>query len=245
MKSIKKNILFLLFLSILVNLVGTKVLLIEDSPYCNQDNPDNFIKFYITEIFKKLDITPDFEYVSHDEVMNRIDKNDFFITTPFYIPKRLSNRILVSEKLYTFKNHVFYNELIYNHLDINSLTDLKTYIIGSNAFYKHEQALRKAGLTIHYSRNNIESIQKLTEQKVSFVIEEKIKGLMYLNQSTGKFKENIKFYDISFFHEDIFIGAAINNNESVRLMEKINTVLLDSALMNQIEENFINQILVK
>ncbi|MCK9328291.1 MAG: transporter substrate-binding domain-containing protein [Candidatus Cloacimonetes bacterium] len=239
----KKIIIFIIFVLIFFSLSAANILLIHNPPYSHKENENNIVKYFIEEIFTELQIETHYEYVSLEDAMKRIDNNDFFIATPYFKPRNMSNKILLSDTLCTLKHVAFYNENIYNKIKINELNDLQTYIVGSNAYYKYEPMLRKAGLTVHYSNNNIESQQKLTDQQIDFVIEEEIKGLIYLNQTTGKYKNNIKYQYLNSLNENIFLCAAKDNEKSVNLINQINSLLNNKDFIDKLKVKYINNFL--
>lgn len=234
-----KNYLFIFYLLFTVSAFANTVAIIHNPPYTSIDQQPGIIRYLIEEIYKELDLKVTFVEVDHNEAMQMIDDNEFFIAAPYYRPVRMSNRILLSKPLYTLETRIFYNKRLYRDLEVNQLADLQTYIVGSNAFYEYEAELRKAGLTVHYSKDNIESMQKLTDQQVAFVVEEKIKGLNYLRQSSGSQKENIDFYDISLFEKPVYICAPANNPNAVELIEKINKLLENHEFVTNAERRYI------
>jgi len=227
----KKIIAFVICLFSLSIVTATRVVFIENYPYSTRADNNNISFFLMENIFKRLGLNFEYEYVSHSRAMQMIDEERDVVIFPFIRPRNMSIRILLSDTLYVRTHKVFYDSRIYSHLEINRLEDLRTYITGSHPQYPHETALRIAGLTVHYSHDNAESMQKLVDQQISFVIEERIRGLRYLEQTTGANKRFIRFYDADFFPVPFFAVAAVANETASGVIERINEVIADREFM--------------
>ena len=234
----KKILFIIIFVVVLVKLNSLKVILIENPPYSGAAVDNNISYFLMQKIVTDLGLDFNFEYKSHLDAMKMIDNEEDVLIFPFIRPKILSNRILISDTVFVNSHKIFYNSLIYSELQPKSLNDLRTYVIGSNAFYPYETNLRKSGLTVHYSRDNIESMQKLVDQEVSFVIEERLKGLNYLKQIEAKNKINISYFDVDLFPEPFFICAPVKNSNAVEKIELINKKINDKNYINSLLDEY-------
>ena len=234
----KKINIFTLFLISLSILCASKVLFIPNDHLDTIEDKDHIAFHLMKNIMEILNVDFEYEYVTHLEAMQRIDDEENIIIFPYMRPRNMSNRILLSDTLYVATHKVFYNTRIYDYLEINELTDLKTYVVGSYPRYPFETNLRRAGLTVFYSNNNQESMQRLVNQEVVFVIEERKKGLDYLVETEGSHKMNISYYDIDLFPIPFFVAAPIRNHEAALMIDQINLLIQDRKIINDLIEEF-------
>ncbi|MCL2064539.1 MAG: hypothetical protein FWG98_09230 [Candidatus Cloacimonetes bacterium] len=235
----KKEIyIFAFMLFCLPFLFATKVLFIPNEPFAIEGDNDTISFHLMKNIMERLGIVFEYEYVARLDAMQRIDDEENIIIFPYIRPRNMSNRILLSDTLYVSTHKVFYNTRIYDYLEIGSLGDLRTYIIGSHAGYPFEPDMRRAGLTVFYSHNNLESMQRLINQDVGFVIEEKIKGLKYLSDIEVEGRTNIGFYDLDLFPIPLFIAAPIRNEEAALVISQINHLIEEREFIDQLIKEF-------
>jgi len=232
----KKYLLFFLFfISVVVSC--TEVVLIIDVPISDPANKNNISLYLMRNIFQELGIDFTCQYATRHDAMQMIDDQKDVVIFPYSIPYYKSNRILVSDTLFTTTHKIFFDNRIYNDLNVNELSDLKTYIIGSHANYKYEPMLRSANLTVHYSTDNLTSFKKLIDSQVSFVIEEKIQAYAFLNELNAN-KNFIKFYDKDFFPEHYHVVSAVKNNSASKVIYLINDLISNKNYINRLLENY-------
>jgi len=221
----KKTILFIALLLFFTYLHCTKVLFIENETLAPRDDENSISFVLMKSIMEQLGLEFEYAFVEHLEAMQSIDDAENVIIFPYIIPRNMSNRILVSDTLHVINHKVFYNERLYGHVEVNNLRDLQTYIIGSYALYPYEVEFRRAGLTVLYSNNNQESMQRLVNQEVGFVIEELNTGIGYLENTEGAQKINIKIHDIDLFPLPLFVVAAHANQDAANVISQINDLI--------------------
>ena len=231
----------------------TKVILIEHPIYSTPNEPNNISHFLMKKIFEELNLDFVYEYATRLEALQKIDDEENAIMFPFVPPRNfrdeivLSNRILLSEPILYLYHHVFYDKRIdYSDVitdeTIVNVGDLKPFIVGSHARYKHETNLRRFGLTIHYSKNNLESFRKLINGQVNFVIEEKIVALRYLNQIDDENISNISHFLTGFFPEEFFAIAPIINDTASNVLLRINELLNQHNFITKVLDEFYQQL---
>ena len=239
----KQFILLTICYCIISTLFSTKVLFIINEHYSNPDDNNNISYFLMKNIIEYLEIDFNYEYVTHLTAMHAIENEEDVLVFPFIRPRNMPNRIMVSDTLYTVTHKVFYNTWIFDFLEVNELSDLRTYTIGSHPRYPFEPAMRRAGFIIHYSRNNQESMEKLASQRVAFVIEEKFLGLNYLLNAEHPDKNRIGMKDIDLFPTSFLVAAPTHNPISKVLIQKINDLIEEKEFLEQIINDFYEPIL--
>jgi len=229
-------------------LFSTRVVFIENPFYATQSDNDNISFFLMENIFQRLELEFSYEYVTRMGAMEMIDAEEDVIIFPYVrrinmlgelIP--LSNRISLSDTLLVINQKVFYDTNVHSDFEVNELSDLQGYLVGSNSAYRFETALRRAGLTVRYSRDNMESMQRLVDQNVAFVVEEKIRGLTYLSKTTGENKANIRYKDIDLFPIPFFALAPVRNEVASGVLVRINELIGEERFVYDLVERFLER----
>jgi len=245
----------ILFLSILHS---TRVVFIENPPYTMSDD-NNSIGFFLMEsIFNRLELDFEYEYTTRLEALAMIDAEEDVIIFPFIRPINmlgdfmpLSNRILLSDTLIVITHTVFYNTKTYPDIEFNTLPDIRGHVVGSHFGYQFETSLRRAGLTIRYTHNNLESMQLLIDEEVVFVVEERIRGLLYLSQISGENKlslrgtkqttDFIQYKDINLFPTTFFAIAPVLNENASNVLRKINELINEEEYIDNLKRSFVER----
>jgi len=191
-------------------------------------------------IMESLDINFEYEYNTLKNAMQMIDDNIEAIFFPYKKPRLMSNRILLSDTLYVASHSIFYDSRVIEPFDVNSFRDLSNYIVGSHGKYSQEINLRRAGLTVHYSKDNKESFEKLLNGDLSIVPEEKIQGLILKNQLVNDDKSYINFIDARLFPEYFFCISSSSNVKSSDIITKINELIKEDNYIYNIVTEFIS-----
>ena len=225
-KNMKKKLILTTIILITITFISaTKVLFIKHETFATPEDNNNLSYNLMKNIMEKLNIDFQYEYVEHLEAMQAIDDQENVVIFPYFRPRNMSVRILLSDTLYVSTQKIFYNSRLYGHVEVNALQDLRSYIVGSYPRHPNEIDFRRAGLTVHYSPNNQESMQKLTNQNLAFVIEEPILGNRYLQNTEGMHKDYIKIHDIDLFPIPIFAIAPVANKDAAEVIERINNLI--------------------
>jgi|GEM_PF-3348310 len=219
-------------------LSATKVKLIPYEPFSTPEDNNNLSFYLMDSIMKKLNIDFVYEYITLADAMQLIDEEADVLIFPYIRPRNMSNRILISDTLYTATHKVFYDKRLHDYLEIHSLSDLRTYIIGSHAQYPYEIELRRAGLTIHYSNDNFESFQKLLDQSVAFVLEERIAAMNILKNLDDVNKQFIDFYEVDLFPQPFYVATSIFNESTKLVILSINELLQDKEFVDNLIKGF-------
>ena len=233
-----KLLLSIVFSLIVIQLVGTSIVFINDPPYSTISQTDTYCYFLMYKVFEELELPFIYEYADYLEAMYMVENNLDVIFIPFHKPNLPSTQFFISDPVSILTDKVFYDQNKTHNFLIEKLTDLTPYIVGSTLQYKNELFLRRAKLTVHYSQDNQQSMQKLVEGKVNVVLEEKIKGLVYLKNCEGENKNNIKYLDTNFFPEPFYILAPMQNDGACSLVLLINRMLQESTFFNTIINEF-------
>ena len=234
-----KKFLTLIFLTfVLFTLSATKVVLIIDPPYSDEAIENNFSHYIMNKIMEKLELNAEYEYATHANAMQMIDDNIDAVFFPYKKPRQMSNRILLSDTLYTASHTVFYDSRVLDNLEVNSFTDLKEYVVGSHGYYSREIDLRRAGLTVHYSNNNTESMQKMLAGDLAVVTEDRIQGLMIIKDLDDENKSFIKYLDIQLFPEPLFVIAPVNNEDAAAVIYRINELIQEEEFIKAVTDEF-------
>jgi hypothetical protein len=242
-----RKIALLVFSLLLTSfLFSTRVVFIENPFYATQSDNDNICFFLMENIYQRLGLEFSYEYVTRMEAMEMIDAEADVVIFP-YIRRinmlgelmPLSNRILLSDTLLVINQKVFYDTNVHSDFEVNELSDLQGHLVGSHSDYRFEIALRRAGLTVRYSYDNMESMQRLVDQNVAFVVEEKIRGLTYLKNTIGENKANIRYKDIDLFPIPFFALAPVKNEIASGVLERINELIGEEGFVDELVERFL------
>ena len=234
----KRMYIFVLLSIALLFLEATKVVLIIDPPYSEVANEKNISHYIMSKIMDKLEINAEYEYTTHSRAMQMIDEGIDAVFFPYKKPRLISNRILLSDTLYIASHTVFYDSRVLGGFEVNSLNDLKEYVVGSHGSYSREIDLRRAGLTVHYSNNNSESMEKMLNGDLSVVTEDKIKGLMIIIELDSENKQYIKYLDTQLFPEPLFAIAPVNNEAAADIIYRINELIQEEDFLKEIINEF-------
>ena len=243
-----KVIIFTTIIIFLSVLHSTKVVFIENPPYTMQDD-NNSIGFFLMEsIFNRLELDFEYEYTTRLEALAMIDAEEDVIIFPFIRPINmlgefmpLSNRILLSDTLIVITHTVFYNTKTYPDIEFSTLPDIRGHVVGSHFGYQFETSLRRAGLTIRYTHNNLESMQLLINEEVVFVVEELIRGLRYLSQISGDNRDYIQHKDIDLFPTTFFAIAPVQNETASSVLRKINELINEEGYIDNLKRSFVER----
>jgi hypothetical protein len=242
-----KRIVVLVFILLLTSfLFCTRVAFIENPPYAMSDDNDNISFFLMENIFQELGLDFEYEYVTRMEAMEMIDAEDDVIIFPYIRrinmlgePMVLSNRILLSDTLLVITHRVFYDAGLNADLVLNDLSDLRGHVVGSHSAYRFEIPLRRAGLSVRYSRDNFESMQRLVDREIAFVVEERIRGLRYLSKTTGENRENIRYKELSMFPVPFYALAPVRNEVASDVLVRINELISDRGFVEKLVEKYL------
>jgi len=275
-------ILIILLLA-LTTLHATSVVFITTPNLATPEDDENISQYIFERIYKILKIDFQYQYTTHLEAMQMIDDEADVVIFPYVKPKRMSNRILLSDTLYVNTHRVFFDtekfppldealywaevdpesgfDEDYQYFDFKDLSDLRPYVVGSSGTYKYEPRLRSYGLTILYSKDNLESMKKLIEGEVDFVVESYLMGEKYLISlkkkevvesrvnSRGiieinipdKSADNIRDFHVDVFSEPYFAIAPVKNEQASAVLNRINLLVRD-GVVKQIVEDYFKQI---
>ena len=243
----KKIALICLCLILTSFLFSTRVVFIENPPYAMQDDNDSISFFLMEKIFQELGLDFEYEYVTRMEAMEMIDAEEDVIIFPYIRrinmlgePMILSNRILLSDTLLVITHRVFYDAELNDDMVLNDLSDLRGHVVGSYSAYRFEIPLRRAGLTVRYSQSNFESMQRLVDGEVAFVVEERIRGLRYLSDTTGENKVNIRYKELSLFPVPFYALAPVRNEVASDVLVRINELISDREFVDKLVERFLS-----
>ena len=234
----KRKLFFLILIFTALNLIATKVVLITDPPFSSENIDGDIANYLMSNIINNLNLEYKFEYVSHKNAMQMIDDNIDAVFFPYKKNRLISNRILVSDTLYVSTHSVFYDSRVIDLLKVESFRDLKDFVIGSYGNYSHEIDLRRAGLTVHYSHDNIESMEKLINGNFQIVTEEKIQGLLIIKDLKNQNKKFISYKDTKLFPEPFFVIAPANNELASALLQDINDLIRDKTFLDNLISDF-------
>ena len=237
-----QSILLISLLFITAYLSATKVLLITHPPYSDRTDTDNISYFLMHYVLEKLEMDFEYDYVTRNEAMVEIDNATDAIMFPFVRPHLLSYRIVLSEPFFRSVHKIFYDSRKFDYLEVNDLSYLRPHVVGSHARYRHETELRRAGLTVHYSRDNLASFEKLLSGDVSFVVENKLRAFKYINMLENEDKSYIKSFDIDLFPEHFHVIAPFYNENALKVLDKINDIINERDFLNGLIHKYYNEI---
>jgi ABC-type amino acid transport substrate-binding protein len=224
-----------------IGLVATEVVFIKHPILAVEDSENDFSRFFMKKIFERLDLDFIYQYVEHIVAMQKIDDEENVVIFPYTPPRIMSVRINLSDTLYTQTQHVWYDVRRFPDKSISRLSDLNPRIVGSSGSYPHERWMRREGLTIHYSRSNQISLQKLIEGRVDFVVEDKIKMKEYFTAFDYTDIEFICFFENEFFPEYHFAISAVANSEATSVIDMINGLIAEGDFLRSIIYQFLSE----
>jgi ABC-type amino acid transport substrate-binding protein len=165
--------------------------------------------------------------------MQMIDDELDVVIFPYTRPKMMSNRILLSDTLYTMHHHIFFDQRkdVANH--ISQLTDLRAYKVGSYPRHRGEPSLRLAGLTIHYSSGFDASFEKLLSGDIDFIVDEKIKVLHYISTLLDEDVSYIDFLPFQLFPDYFYAIAPVKNEAASAVISKLNDLIADEPFYKE------------
>jgi hypothetical protein len=235
--------IFSVMISCAVQREQLQVFLITHRPYSERADTYNISYFMMHYILERIDVEFEYDYLTRPQAMVKIDAVVDAIIFPFVPPPLIAYVILLSDPFFTSYHKIFYDSRYFQYLVVYELRDLRPHVVGSHARYRHETDLRGAGLTVHYSSNNFESFKRLLEGRVSFVVENKIRGLKYINALESEDRHFIRYLDLNLFPEHFHVVTSIYAETAPTVIEKINEIIAEETFLNELVERFFSEVI--
>jgi len=228
-------LLFLLF-SMGLALHSTQIVFINNIPYADSTDANDFAKHLFTQLNTILEEDFTYQYTTFAQAATMLDEGLDVLVFPYAKPRHMSNRIMLSDTLFVAQHMVFYNSAKMPNIALKNIADIREYLVGSAVGYKYEQSLRRLGLTILYSSSNVESLQRLIAGEVDLVVEDRLQGMKYLQGVHGG--SVVKYSDVVAFSDVYFAIVPVKNANAVALLNRINDLIRGGTVQEIIEGYF-------
>ncbi|WP_320176268.1 transporter substrate-binding domain-containing protein [Maridesulfovibrio sp.] len=150
----------------------------EWAPYVSKNLPENgFSTEIVRAALKAVGLEPELEYYPWKRSINLVEAGEAAGSFPWSKTPEREKQLLFSDPLHSTREVLFYMKSKFpDGLKFNSLSDLKTYVIGGTAGYWYEKAFKEAGLKVDYVSDTKTSFKKLERGRVDLIPENELVG---------------------------------------------------------------------
>jgi polar amino acid transport system substrate-binding protein len=155
----------------------------EWNPFVSAGLENNgFTAEIVSQACLAVGIRPDFQFAPWPRCEAKVQYGKAFAAFPYSKTDARVKFALFSKPLAKSRTVFFYNRKKIKQLDFSDLGDLKSLLIGGVRGYYYDATLKKAGLSVDYSRNEDDSFNKLYMGRVDIVPVNELVGWGIINK---------------------------------------------------------------
>ncbi len=197
----------------------------EWTPYTSKEIESyGFITEIISEVFKKMEITPKYEFHKWKRCYSLVKRGKVWAAFPYSYTEERAKEVLFSETVgeSTTKFFCYKVDKAYKY---ETLMDLKPYRIGGVKGYFYEKAFEKAGLNVSYTSDEISALKRLMAGRVELMPLNELVGWSLIKRNFSDDANNFRTLDKAYDYAELKLIVSKQYPDSTRLLKRFDESL--------------------
>lgn len=198
----------------------------EWKPYVSRDLEENgFLSVVVSEAFTAAGMTPEIHFAPWPRCEAAIEYGKYPVAFPYSSNEERATFAYFSDSLAKSRSVLFYNPRKQQNFDFTGLENLKPFLIGGIRGYFYIPRLKKAGLSIDFSENEIDAMKKLLYGRVDLVALNELVGWKIIDSLYPDEKDRFASSKTALSENDLKLMVSKKHTGALEYLERFNNGL--------------------